>query len=511
MKKISSLLLAIFFIIHFNVFSQTGWIQVYNGGLSNQNKVQDLVFVNDMTGYAVGGYGSSGYVLKTINKGETWISSLSTSTALQSVSFLNETTGYVVGGYNPVSLIYKTTNGGVNWIQQSSGTPYCYFDACFINENTGIIVGDWGNIRKTTNGGSTWYGCNSATPDYLESVFFINQNVGFSVGREGQMVKTTDGGNNWIKLFQTSTWLNSVNFLNQTTGYAVGNMGTIIKTTNGGNIWQIINTGLLTNFSETFFGGQNIIYVVGTYGNIIKSTNEGLNWTIQNTGISNDLSSVCFIDSLVGFVSGANASIYRTETGGEILPIAVLVSPPNNSNNVPLTPTLVWGEITSAINYLVEVSPLSNFSVIVDSATLTSYQRTIPEGKLQANTTYFWRVRVTNEVGTGPWTIPWSFGTTSVGINQISSVIPEAFKLYQNYPNPFNPVTKVKFDVPENTNINLKVYNISGKEVADLYRGNVKGGVFEVEWNAVYLSSGVYFLRFYSDKYTSVKKLILTK
>lgn len=511
MKKISLFLLVITFITQLNLYSQTGWVQVYNGGSPSQNNVLDITFINQLTGYAAGGYQSLGYVLKTTNGGQTWTTSLSSSTALQSLSFVNENTGYVVGGYNPVSLIYKTTNGGQTWSQQTSGTPYCYFSSYFINENTGIVVGDWGNIRKTTNGGNTWFGCNSGTPDYLESVCFINQNTGYSAGREGQIVKTTDGGNTWNLIMYIGTWLNSIKFLNDNTGYAVGKSGMVLNTTNGGGSWQIVSMGLSFNLSNIVLLNQNIIYIVGDYGNVLKTINGGLNWTLQNVGSSNNLSGLYFLDSLVGFASGTYGSIYKTQSGGMILPLPVLISPPNNSNNLSVTPTLIWSEISGVTNYLVQISPLSNFSVIADSATLTSNQRIVPPGKLQPNTTYFWRVRATNAVGTGVWTDAWSFGTTSVGINQLSSEMPAVFNLYQNYPNPFNPVTKIKFDVPEKSSVNLKIYNINGKEIVNLYSGIVNAGVFEVNWNAANFSTGVYFLRFYSEKYSAIKKLILAK
>ncbi len=510
MKKISPFLLVITFIIQLNVFSQTGWIQVYNGGSPSQNNVLDITFINQLTGFAAGGHPSLGYVLKTTNGGQSWTTSLSTGTALQSLSFVSENTGYVVGGYNPVSLIYKTTNGGQTWSQQISGTQYCYFGSYF-NENTGIIVGDWGSIRKTTNGGNTWFGCTSGTPDYLESICFIDQNTGFSAGREGQIVKTTNGGNNWNPLIQVGTWLNSIKFLNENIGYAVGKSGMVLKTTNGGGGWQIMSMGISYDLWNIFLLNQNLIYIVGDYGNVLKTVNGGMNWTIQNVGSSNNLSGVYFLDSLIGFTSGTNGSIYKTQTGGELLPLPVLISPLDNSNNISLTPTLIWSEISGVINYHVQISPLSNFSLISDSATITSNQRIVPPGKLQPNTTYFWRVRATNAVGTGVWADAWSFGTTMVGINQISSELPAVFNLYQNYPNPFNPLTKIKFDVPEKSSISLKIYNISGKEIANLYNGNVNAGVFEVNWNATNFSSGVYFLKFSSEKYSAIKKLVLTK
>jgi len=511
MKKTLSFLLAVFFLVPITVFSQTGWVQVYTGSSPSQNIVTNITFANQYTGYATGGYQSTGYVLKTTNSGQSWSTVLSIGTAFQSLSFINDLTGYAVGGYNPASLIYKTTNGGQSWTSQISGTQYCYFDSYFLNENTGFVVGDWGSIRKTTNGGNSWFGCVSGTTDYLESVYFINANTGFAAGRVGQIVKTTDGGNNWNQLIQIGNMFTSVRFANETTGYVAGTGGRLLKTTDCGGSWQILSLGVMYDLSGIYIINPNLIYVVGANGNVLKTINGGLNWTQQNVGASSNLSGVYFQDGNIGFACGGNAAIYKTLTGGELLPLPVLVSPPNNSNNIPLTTALVWSNISGAINYLVQVSPLTNFSIITDSATVTLNQRVIPAGKLQVNTTYFWRVRATNGLGTGPWTEPWSFGTTSVGINQISSEVPSAFKVYQNYPNPFNPETKIKFDVPEKSFVSLKVYDVSGKEIANVFSGNVNAGKFEANWNASEYSTGVYFMKFASDKYSSVKKIVLAK
>ncbi|MCX6158570.1 MAG: YCF48-related protein [Ignavibacteriota bacterium] len=511
MKKILSYLLAIFFLVPLTVFSQTGWFQVYSGINPSQNNITNIVFVNQLTGFASGGSLSSGYVIKTTNSGQSWNTVLTGGTAFQSLSFVSDLIGYAVGGYNPNSLIYKTTDGGQTWTQQISGTVYCYFDSYFINANTGYVVGDWGNIRKTTNGGNTWSGCASGTPDYLYSVCFVNLTTGFSVGTVGQIVKTTDGGSNWSQLIQLGSSLNRVKFLNETTGYVVGTGGKLLKTTDCGGSWQILSLGITSELTDLFIVNQNIMYIVGVNGLILKTANGGQNWTQQSTGASNTLLAVYFLNDQTGYTGGANASIYKTQTGGELLPLPVLISPPNNSYNVPLTTTLAWSNISGVTNYLVQVSSLSNFSTITDSATVTLNQRVIPAGKLQVNTTYFWRVRATNSLGTGPWTDPWNFGTTSVGINQISSEVPSVFKVYQNYPNPFNPETKIKFDVPERTFVTLKIYDISGKEITSIFNGNVNAGKFEANWNASEFSTGVYFLKFASDKFSSVKKIILTK
>ena len=98
-----------------------------------------------------------------------------------------------------------------------------------------------------------------------------------------------------------------------------------------------------------------------------------------------------------------------------------------------------------------------------------------------------------------------------VGIKTISSQIPGEFKLYQNYPNPFNPTTKIKFDITESKQVNLIVYNLTGKEIAKLFNGILKAGSYEYEFNAGSLTSGVYFYKLSEGDFTQTRKMILLK
>jgi CubicO group peptidase (beta-lactamase class C family) len=92
----------------------------------------------------------------------------------------------------------------------------------------------------------------------------------------------------------------------------------------------------------------------------------------------------------------------------------------------------------------------------------------------------------------------------------------EHFSLIQNYPNPFNPVTAIQFSVPKDSYVNLKIFNILGKEVATLISGDVSAGYHKVIWNGrdktgKPLSSGMYFSRMESGSFSVVKKMVLLK
>jgi len=88
---------------------------------------------------------------------------------------------------------------------------------------------------------------------------------------------------------------------------------------------------------------------------------------------------------------------------------------------------------------------------------------------------------------------------------------PAVFYLAQNYPNPFNPSTNIKYSVPTDGNVKLKIYDILGNEVSTLVDEFKQAGTFDVTFDGSILSSGVYYYRLTAGEMTTTKKLMLTK
>jgi hypothetical protein len=89
--------------------------------------------------------------------------------------------------------------------------------------------------------------------------------------------------------------------------------------------------------------------------------------------------------------------------------------------------------------------------------------------------------------------------------------IPAEFKLYNNYPNPFNPVTAFRFDVSANSDVVLQIYDINGRIVKELVRGDLNAGSYRIDWNAANNSSGIYFCIFRAGSYMATQKIVLIK
>jgi hypothetical protein len=108
--------------------------------------------------------------------------------------------------------------------------------------------------------------------------------------------------------------------------------------------------------------------------------------------------------------------------------------------------------------------------------------------------------------------IPW-YNITAIGNHEKEIKV---FSLSQNYPNPFNPSTKIKFDIPadgkgQTADVKIIVYDITGKQVSVLVNQKFKPGSYEVEWDGINFTSGIYFYKLQTADYTETKKMVLIK
>lgn len=94
-------------------------------------------------------------------------------------------------------------------------------------------------------------------------------------------------------------------------------------------------------------------------------------------------------------------------------------------------------------------------------------------------------------------------------VKESNSVL--TYSLEQNYPNPFNPATTIKYSIPENSLVVLKVFNVLGEEVKTLVNEVKSRGSYSVSFNASELTSGIYYYQIRAGNYISVKKMTLLK
>jgi hypothetical protein len=105
---------------------------------------------------------------------------------------------------------------------------------------------------------------------------------------------------------------------------------------------------------------------------------------------------------------------------------------------------------------------------------------------------------------------PWRPASTVTEV-QPDNLVPASFSLEQNYPNPFNPSTVIRYSIPRQTNVSLKVYDIMGREVASLVDEAKPAGTYSVRFDALRYASGVYFYRLMTSDRSLTKIMTMLK
>jgi hypothetical protein len=213
---------------------------------------------------------------------------------------------------------------------------------------------------------------------------------------------------------------------------------------------------------RSYFKDQNTAWIADLSGNhnLYKSSNAGSNWVLVSSNPNIEISRFQFLNENTGINVVSNA-FYKTTNGG--------------------------------INWNLHILPL--------------YSLFGAPSFINENTGWI--------VGSYGYIIKTTTGGT-IGIQPVTNEIPQSFMLYQNYPNPFNPVTKIKFNIPPVGDaymrpVQIKIYDILGRDITTLFNEELKPGTYEIEWNASGFSSGVYFYRLEAGEFSVTKKMVLLK
>ncbi|CAN5525424.1 hypothetical protein BH10BAC5_BH10BAC5_27900 [soil metagenome] len=484
----------------------------FGGSLMSNSAIGDSILLT----------GKNGTIFRSLDHGLNY-SQLNSGTTLDINKgfFLNSQTGWVGGGNNPSGLLLKTTNGGTNWVNQTPQASYVVNLIHFFDASTGFVLGPLVNFRKTTNGGTNWFTVASPFSTVIEQMKFVDANTGIGCGWSERIVRTTNAGTNWTQFSLGGLGnFHDITFLNTTTGFVAGDQCRIWRTSDAGTSWTVVNSEPASGFSfnSIRFLDDNTGYACGgklfgtDEGGIYKTTNGGFNWTRQNSGTHHRLNNILPISPTEVLVIGAAGTILKTTNGGDLLPVelssftssvngrSVLLSwstssEINNSgfdieradvsttNNNWNKIGFVHGNGTSFITH--------NYSYNDRGLTSGKYNYRLKQKDYNGNLKYY---ELSSEV--------------FIGISQI-------FRLTQNYPNPFNPVTKIKYDIPFNGRVLLKVFDILGREVRTLVNENQLAGYYTIHFNGSDLSSGTYFYRLNAQGenqfFSKTLKMVLSK
>ena len=410
------------------------------------------------------------------------------------------------------SLLYLFSNSSraqYGWLQQSSPITDPLGGVCFIDENTGYAVDAWyGKILKSTNGGTNW-SVDFTYPFGLHKLCFLNKDTGTIIGASGTIMFTTDGGNTWVlKSGGGSSNLNKIRFVRinegiSPVGFIVGVNGVFLKTTNSGYSWVSLNSTTNQHLYGVYFANLNTGYIVGQ-GKVLKTQNGGSNWTDVSPGINRTFMGVCFSNPDTGVVVGGNGYfndgiVLRTINGGNNWQTVLTLS--NQS--------ALQGVCNLGNNIM---TAIGNSGMIVRTldAGATWFIQGSPASLLMMDV-YFINKDTGWVVGHGGTILKTTTGGFTTNISNYSNNIPDNYKLHQNFPNPFNPSTTIRFDIPNSSHVRITIYNNLGKTVSEVVDENLTPGSYNVNWDAINYTSGIYFYRIETEEFIDVKKMLLIK
>jgi photosystem II stability/assembly factor-like uncharacterized protein len=513
------------------------------------------------------------YFYKTDNGGNWWeYLPAQGNSILRSVYFADSLSGWAAGDSGKV---YGTINKGVTWIEQNSRTLNTINSVYFISNTVGFAVGKNGTIIKTSHGGfRDTILTNRRDLGVIALVENVNQLLNAKYRVQFKMPDTSynilrsfNNGISFDTLLSNLTLLDTGRYIDGmlvrvkkikfSSGFPSGNYS--------GNVGVIQDPNPLVDTFQSRFRGwdyfpqQNNPYdstrfaINPTY-KPYQSRSLSISYPTRNTYIGfrsllnpENLRKVKIV--FTGYGSGQQAYRYLStgavnftyqdmrevpfkvyevdETDGTSQPrqlnCAFLEFPGSAQDNKwePATDSTGGKEVLYIFNSSYNPQPDSFYvtkNLYLQMATVDVMYVWAPR-RISANANF----QVNDELYIYPYTVTrpeiapgyplyYEFKTESViAIEPISTVIPEAFSLKQNYPNPFNPVTKIKFSLPLKQQVNIKIFDILGKQTAEIVNTALTAGEYEIEWDASKLASGIYFCRFESDKYSYTIKMALIK
>jgi photosystem II stability/assembly factor-like uncharacterized protein len=365
---------------------------------------------------------------------------------------------------------------GISWSDISFINPHIDPGALPISAMTSLdstlIVGSpGGGLHKTTDYGKSWYECNNGVHGNAWGVIsLVTVNRKIYAGTHEGVLCTSDLGETWTEL-NNGIPKNDLGPLNVNGIIGLGDTlfagvfgsdnGGVFRSTNGGTSWSPLLTSI--EFNGHYYGFDvNSIDVVGN--SIILSTNGFGVYSSSDFGrhwLPTSISSL-----IQSFRNGSNFSL---AVGGR-----VYVNQGQGDD---------WNDVT---RNLAESGPhYFNCAEIVGKMIFVGTNR---HG--------LWKISADRITGVlGPT-------RTSLGYD---------FQINQNYPNPFNPTTTIRFELPADNFVTLKVFDILGKEVATLINEQRPAGFCDVKFDASQLSGGIYFYQIQAGAFRDTKKMILIK
>jgi len=413
------------------------------------------------------------------------------------------------------SLITAQTNDQ-EWYKLQSPTNKTLRYLTFVDSLTGWAAGEAGTIIHTTDGGNNWVIQNSTVQTFISDIFFLDKNFGWATTIEDVypfnsiIIKTTNGGEDWSTTYypDSTTFVRTIIFFDSLNGLA-GGFGNynIAHSSDGGNTWieSDVDSSMYSNFPVYNFKFYNLQFGYacggrGDWGGVIwRTTDSGLSWLAKRVS-ADDVFDVFIFDSINALTLSGNAE--------GLFPVAEVKT--TNAGETWSNDELSIFALSFAIDFRTsdEGWSASGYKVLYTSDKGETWtEKDTPDSSI------IYDLQFTDSktgYACGDNGVILKYGSPAVEVEDKLSTI-EGFNLEQNYPNPFNPGTKIKYSVPQTSQVQIKVYDVLGNVIETLVYEEKTLGTYELNWSAPNLPSGVYFYQLQAGSYVETKKMVLMK
>lgn len=365
------------------------------------------------------------------------------------------------------------------------------------DKDNNIMAGTWGGkIYRSEDDGQTWSVINSdMTVAYIWSLA-KGQGDQLFAGTERGIYRSDDNGKTWASAALDTCDIRSIVYGSDGTLYAGAWGRGVYASNDNGTSWHTVNSGLSCLAIQSLsMNSASELYAATFGGGIYKSADKGQSWQQLNISYPH-----------VWAVNAApNGKVYAGTYGD-----GVYVSEDNGMS---------WNKLSSGLasQYIYNIVTDKSFNVYLNSWEAGIYSLTdgaklwklmgMEGSDISAITVDPVSGMVFAAAGNGR--LYKAAAVITAVENRTASLT--GFAVAQNYPNPFNPSTVIRFSIPAQSRVVMKVYDILGGEVATLLNTDMQAGEHSVMFNAANLSTGVYFYRITAGGMSQTRKMVLVK
>ncbi|MCU7498645.1 MAG: T9SS type A sorting domain-containing protein [Ignavibacteria bacterium] len=371
---------------------------------------------------------------------------------------------------------------------------------------------------SSKDNGATWDSLSSFTAPEPQHILFLNDTI-FVYGHwnivadtvaevKPCVLRSDDGGHTWKTILSGRMGIGSMTISGRTLFCPVGPK-LILKSTNYGESWDTLSfttpsyaqVDLLFSHNKTLYAAQ--------FGNgLFKSSDEGLSWkdisgSLQLSGLP-----LIFANSKYVFLE-EDGILYRSSDDGESWEkFEIPVEPRLSAYNALAADSLIF-----LTGFSKGTTKIKVYSANINGTEWRDITAGLPDGIILLPNALAVKE---NCLFLAAGSDLWKYDLTQLLASQLLAVEnnPPAVNTYtlsQNYPNPFNPATTISYTIPRASHVELKVYDMLGREVQTLMSMEQAAGSYKVQFEASHLPSGMYIYEIRAGNFTKNGKMLLLK